>query len=212
MSKKSVNFAAAMDNETKTSYLSIAAKAEGLYKEKGSRFLAFAEPVHTLEEAKERLESYRKAYHDARHVCFAYRVSSLQPTGPDNAETWLTTERSSDDGEPSGTAGKPIMGRIESAGLDNILLVVVRYFGGILLGTGGLVVAYREAASDALAHAQIKEYPITTRRTLRFGYEQMHEVMKQIKDTDSRILRQDWNGSECEMEIEVKIQYIGQFK
>ena len=182
-------------------YLTFSGYSEGVYKEKGSRFLAFAEPVHTLEEAKNRLEDYRKAYHDARHVCFAYRVSSLQPTGPDNVETWLTTERSSDDGEPSGTAGKPIMGRIESAGLDNILL-----------GTGGLVVAYREAASDALAHAQIKEYPITTRRTLRFGYEQMHEVMKQIKDTDSRILRQDWNGSECEMEIEVKIQHIGQFK
>ena len=197
-----------MDNGTKTSYLTIEAKAEGLYKDKGSRFLAFAEPVCTEDEAKQRLAFYRKTYHDARHVCFAYRVSGLQnPT-----LVWSTTERSSDDGEPSGTAGKPIMGRIESAGLDNILLVVVRYFGGILLGTGGLVVAYREAAQDALAHAQIKEYPITTRRTLRFGYEQMHEVMKQIKDTDSRILRQDWNGSECEMEIEVKIQHIGQFK
>ena len=211
MSEKSCNFAARMENGKKTSYVTIAAKAEGLYKDKGSRFLAFAEPVRTEEEAKERLVFYRKTYHDARHVCFAYRVSGLKPSGPDNAETWLTTERSSDDGEPSGTAGKPIMGRIESAGLENILIVVVRYFGGILLGTGGLVVAYREAALDALAHAQIVECDITATRTLRFSYERMNEVMRLIKDTNSRILRQDWNGSNCEMEVEVSLKHVEKF-
>ena len=197
-----------MDNGTKTSYLTIGAKAEGLYKDKGSRFLAFAEPVCTEDEAKQRLAFYRKTYHDARHVCFAYRVSGLlNPT-----LVWSTTERSSDDGEPSGTAGKPIMGRIESAGLDNILIVVVRYFGGILLGTGGLVVAYREAAQDALAHAQITECDITVNRTLHFNYEQMHEVMRLIKDTDTRILRQDWNGSDCEMEVRIKVRHMEQFE
>jgi uncharacterized YigZ family protein len=187
-----------MDNETKTSYLSIAAKAEGLYKEKGSRFLAFAEPICSEAEVRERLVFYRKAYHDARHVCFAYKLGEVA--------------RSSDDGEPSGTAGKPIMGRIESAGLDRILIVVVRYFGGILLGTGGLVVAYREASADALAHAQIIECDITATRTLHFGYEQMHEVMRLIKETDARILRQDWDGSNCEMEVEVSVKHVDRFE
>ena len=186
-----------MDNGTKTSYLTIAAKAEGLYKEKGSRFLAFAEPVCSEAEVRERLVFYRKTYHDARHVCYAYRLGDVA--------------RSSDDGEPSGTAGKPILGRIESAGLDRILIVVVRYFGGILLGTGGLVVAYREASADALAHAQIIECEITATRTLQFGYEQMHEIMRLIKETDARILRQDWNGSMCEMEIEVSVKHADRF-
>ena len=186
-----------MDNGTKTSYLTIEAKAEGLYKDKGSRFLAFAEPVCTEDEVKERLAFYRKTYHDARHVCFAYKLDDIS--------------RSSDDGEPSGTAGKPIMGRIESNGLDRILIVVVRYFGGILLGTGGLVVAYREAAQDALAHAKIIECDITANRTLHFSYEQMHDVMRLIKDTDARIIRQDWNGSICEMEVTVKISKTEKF-
>ena len=186
-----------MDNEQKTSYLTIEAKAEGLYKDKGSRFLAFAEPVCTEEQVRERLAFYRKSYHDARHVCFAYKLGEQA--------------RSSDDGEPSGTAGKPIMGRIESAGLDRILIVVVRYFGGILLGTGGLVVAYREASADAIAHAKVIECDITSTRTLQFGYEQMHEVMRLIKETDARILRQDWDGSNCEMEREVGVKYADRF-
>ena len=186
-----------MDNAPKTSFLTIKAKAEGLYKDKGSRFLAFAEPVSSEDQVKERLVFYRKTYHDARHVCYAYRLSD--------------TARSSDDGEPSGTAGKPIMGRIESAGLDNILIVVVRYFGGILLGTGGLVVAYKEAAQDALAHADIIEKEITTLRTLRFAYEQMNSIMRLLKDTETRILSQNWDGSNCEMEVEIKLKDVERF-
>ena len=191
MSKKSSTFAVAMEKEAKTSYLTIDAKAEGLYKDKGSRFLAFAEPVCSDEAIRERLAYYRKEYHDARHVCFAYKLGEIS--------------RSSDDGEPSGTAGKPIMGRIEAAGLDRILIVVVRYFGGILLGTGGLVVAYREAAADALAHAHIVEKEITVSRTLRFSAERLHEVMALVKETDARILTQTWDGADCEMTLELPL-------
>ena len=191
MSKKSSNFAAEMEKEAKTSYLTIEAKAEGLYKDKGSRFLAFAEPVCTEDDIRERLACYRKEYHDARHVCFAYKLGEIS--------------RSSDDGEPSGTAGRPIMGRIESAGLDRILIVVVRYFGGILLGTGGLVVAYREATADVLAHARIIEKEITVEHTLRFSAERLHEVMALVKETDARIVNQNWDGAECEMTLEVPL-------
>ncbi len=114
---------------------------EGLYKDRGSKFLAFAEPVADEEQAKQRIAWYKKKYHDARHVCYAYRLGE---------NLW----RTKDDGEPHGTAGLPILRTIDARGLDNILVVVVRYFGGTLLGTGGLMVAYREAAKDAL-----KAYP-----------------------------------------------------
>jgi len=178
-------------------YQTIAHSAEGLYKDKGSKFLAFAEPVSSVDEVRERLEYYRKQYHDARHVCYAYVVR-------DGNEY---VARSSDDGEPSGTAGRPIMGRIESAKIKNVLIVVVRYFGGILLGTGGLVVAYREAAADALAHTEIIEKEITEIRVLRFPYEQMHTQMNSLKAAGARIIRQDWDGSDCVIECEVKISY-----
>ena len=111
--------------------------AEGIYKDRGSKFLAFAEPIKDEDEAKARVAWYKKKYHDARHVCYAYRL------GPN---LW----RTKDDGEPHGTAGAPILRSIDARNLDNILVVVVRYFGGTLLGTGGLMVAYREAAKDAL--------------------------------------------------------------
>lgn len=192
----------------RTSFHTIANKAEGLYKDKGSRFLAFAEPVSSEDEAKEKLADYRKTYHDARHVCFAYKM--FQAANQEGTEP-ASIARSSDDGEPSGTAGKPIMGRIESAGLDNILIVVVRYFGGILLGTGGLVVAYREAAADARARANIIECTFTVHRTLQFSFEQMHEVMQLLKETDSHIVRQDWTDSECEMEIVVPLHVATKF-
>ena len=111
----------------------------GIYKDRGSKFLSFAEPVTSEEEAKERIAWYKKKYHDARHVCYAYRL------GPN---LW----RTKDDGEPHGTAGAPILRAMDAAGADNILVVVVRYFGGTLLGTGGLIVAYREAAKLALSN------------------------------------------------------------
>ena len=118
--------------------------AKGIYKDRGSKFLAFAEPIANEEEAKTRIAWYKKKYHDARHVCYAYRLGQ---------DLW----RTKDDGEPHGTAGRPILRSIDAQGLDKILVVVVRYFGGTLLGTGGLMVAYREATKEALANASIVE-------------------------------------------------------
>lgn len=122
----------------------IAGPSEGIYKDRGSRFLAFAEPIQCEEEAKNRIKWYKKKYHDARHVCYAYRLGE---------NLW----RTKDDGEPHGTAGLPILRSIDAREFDMILVVVVRYFGGTLLGTGGLMVAYREAAKDALEKATLIE-------------------------------------------------------
>lgn len=180
------------------SYRTIAARSEGLYKDKGSKFLAFAEPVSNLDEVKTLLDKYRKDFFDARHVCYAYVL------GPDRTEV-----RSSDDGEPSGTAGRPIMGRLDSLQLTNILVVVVRYFGGILLGTGGLVVAYREATLDALNQAEIVERDVMLPRTLRFPYEKMNEIMRTLKDIEAKITHQDWEDGLCVIECEIKKMYEG---
>lgn len=128
------------------SYLTIQTQSSGLYKSKGSKFLSFAHPAKDTEEVKDLIADYKKRYHNARHVCYAYML------GPERNDF-----RFNDDGEPSGTAGKPILGQINARNLTNVLVVVVRYFGGILLGTGGLVTAYREAASDALEQAEIIE-------------------------------------------------------
>lgn len=182
------------------SYLTIARRSEGLYKEKGSKFLAFAEPVSTPDEAKQAVERYRKTYHDARHVCYAYIV------GADH-DTW----RANDDGEPSGTAGRPILGQLNAQQLTNTLIVVVRYFGGILLGTGGLTVAYKTAAADALRNAQTVRKDVTLRRTLRFPIERMNDIMRLIKETDSRILSQQYNG-EYIIECEIKQVYDERFQ
>lgn len=163
-------------------YQTILALSEGLYKEKGSKFLAFALPVETVVEVKTLLDQYRKTYYDARHVCYAYTL------GPDAAET-----RSSDDGEPSGTAGRPIQGQIQSFGLTNVLVIVVRYFGGILLGTGGLVVAYKAAAADALQSAKILEKTVDVEFSIRFEFQFMNDVMKLVKNLDAHILSQDYD-------------------
>ena len=122
----------------------IVAETSGIYKDKGSKFLSFAEPIDSEEQAKARIAFYRKKYHDARHVCYAYKLDE---------NLW----RAKDDGEPHGTAGMPILRTINAKGLNYVLVVVVRYFGGTLLGTGGLMVAYREASKDALEKAEIKE-------------------------------------------------------
>ncbi len=151
-------------------YTSIAAPTEGLFKDKGSRFIAFALPVSGEEEVKEAVDQVRKKYHDARHVCFAYRL------GADN-QKW----RANDDGEPSGSAGRPILGQIDSYGLSDILIIVVRYFGGIKLGIPGLINAYRSAAADALSRAQIIEKTVCLTLTATFPYEKMGEVMKLTK-------------------------------
>lgn len=176
-------------------YRTIAHKAEGLYRDKGSRFLAFAEPVQSLSDVQRLLDDYRHRYHDARHCCYAYVL------GPDG-EQW----RANDDGEPSGTAGRPIIGQIHSLGLTHVLVVVVRYFGGILLGTGGLIVAYKEAAADALAHADIVERVVTERKEWVFNYEEMNRVMQDLRQRGARIVEQGYTeDGKCKITAEVPI-------
>lgn len=193
---------------SKDSYQTISDHAEGLYKDKGSKFLAFADPVRNLEEVKVLLDKYRKDYYDARHVCYAYKV--LTPS--DEASQDNEQYRANDDGEPSGTAGRPILGQITSKGVTNVLVVVVRYFGGILLGTGGLIVAYKEATQDALNNATIVEKDICITRTLHFQYEKMSEVMRLIRDTETRIINQDYENNMCVMNVEIKRAEIKRFE
>ncbi len=188
--------AVSLQTNMQTRYTTIAQPAEGLYKEKGSKFLAFAEPVRNIDEVKERLEYYRKEYHDARHVCYAYML------GADR-----TDFRANDDGEPSGTAGRPILGQINSLNLTNILVVVIRYFGGILLGTGGLIVAYKEATRDALSGAEIVEKDVMEQRKIVFPYEKMNEVMRTLKACEATILNQGYEDNQCVIEYEIKLEY-----
>jgi len=152
-------------------FLTIADKAQGIYKDKGSKFLAFAHPVNTEEQVKELVAGYRKQYFDARHHCYAYMLGAKK-----------TVFRSSDDGEPSGTAGRPILGQIQSNQLTNILIVVVRYFGGVLLGTSGLIQAYKLAAVDVINNSSIKEEIVLQQFEVTFPYELMNEVMRVLKD------------------------------
>lgn len=179
-------------------YRTIASRSEGIYKEKGSKFLSFAHPVGSVDEVKELLEHYRKEYYDARHVCYAYML------GPDRDEF-----RANDDGEPSGTAGRPILGQLNSQNLTNVLVVVVRYFGGILLGTGGLIVAYKEATADALANAEIVERDVMLERTFRFPYEEMNTIMKTLKAVEARITEQGYEDGQCVIRCEIKKMYEG---
>ncbi len=165
--------------------------SQGLYKEKMSKFISFAEPVQSADEAKAVIKKYQNQYHDARHVCWAYMI------GTDRSE-YL----SSDNGEPSGTAGKPILGQINSFGLTNIVIVVVRYFGGIKLGTSGLIVAYREAAVEAINAGEILECHEQTTITFTFAYLGMNDVMKVIKSEDLRIVSQDFDNC-CTMTIQL---------
>ena len=162
-------------------YRTILSPTEGLYKDKGSKFLSFAHPIIDVDDAKRIVDSYRKQYHDARHVCYAYIVG-----------TEKQLFRANDDGEPSGTAGKPILGQIHALELTNTIVVVVRYFGGILLGTGGLTVAYREATRDALSKAQIVTKDITKRAKVSFPIDKTNEVMRLIRSTQATIVSQDY--------------------
>ena len=147
-------------------YMSIAAPAQGLFKDNGSRFIAFAYPVESIEEVKPLVDALKKEYHDARHHCFAYRIGHKGDVF-----------RANDDGEPSGSAGRPILGQIDSAGLSDILIVVVRYFGGIKLGIPGLIRAYKTSTADALAAATIVEKTACQYFTVEFEYLQMNSVM-----------------------------------
>ena len=172
--------------------MSIATPSEGLYKDQGSRFLAFAYPVESEAEVREILSRIRKEYHDARHHCSAFRLGL-------GGEPW----RASDDGEPAGSAGRPILGQIDSAGLSDVLVVVVRYFGGIKLGIPGLIRAYRTATADALQKATVVEKIAGTWYTVKFGYEEMPAVMKMVKDMDLPTRGQDF-GMECTMQLKVR--------
>lgn len=165
-------------------FLTIAAKSEAVFKEKMSKFLAFAVPAVTRDEAKAVIAEYAKKYHDARHVCWAFML------GADRLDFL-----SSDNGEPSGTAGKPILGQINSFGLTNVVIVVVRYFGGIKLGTSGLIAAYREAARLALDAAEIVEGFETTDLTATFSYIAMNDIMKVLKNSTATIVTQDFDNA-----------------
>lgn len=190
-------------------YRTIAAAAEGLYKDKGSKFLAFAHPVETLDEVREWLDLYHKQYYDARHCCYAYVLGA----GDGDSSGCMGLEyRANDDGEPSGTAGRPILGQINSLGLTNILVVVIRYFGGILLGTGGLIVAYKEATQDALSHAELVTRDILIEQELTFTYDKMSAVMRIIRDTETRIAQQTYTEQgECVMRLWVRKAHANAF-
>ena len=172
-------------------YLTVKGTSEGYYTEKRSKFLAFAHHVENTNEIKELLAGYRKKYYDARHVCYAYML------GAERQEF-----RANDDGEPSSTAGKPILGQINSNSLTDILIVVVRYYGGVNLGTSGLIVAYREAAADALSHSTIETRQVEELVTYTFSYPQMNDVMRVVKDMNPRIISQTYdNTSEIVLSI-----------
>lgn len=173
-------------------YLTIDTPSEGLYKEKMSKFLAFAEPCRTLDQAKEIVTRYKKEYFDARHVCWAYML------GADRL-----TFRSNDDGEPSGTAGKPILGQINSFNLTDLCVIVVRYFGGIKLGTSGLIDAYKIAAQEALNAAQVVEKIIEEQLTVHFEYPLMGEAMRIVKEEDATVLSQDFQ-MDCRLTLSLR--------
>lgn len=173
-------------------YKTIAAPSEGLYKEKGSKFLAFAYPVHNIDEIKLHLEQLRKDYFDARHHCYAYILGPRKDAF-----------RANDDGEPSGTGGRPIHGQMLSADLTDTLIVVVRYFGGILLGASGLANAYKTAARDAIDHATIIEKTIDARYRLGFEYVAMNDVMRILKDYDLKPENPQYD-MDCTLEVSIR--------
>ncbi len=173
-------------------YFTISGKSEGMYKEKGSRFISLAFPVTAEEQVKPIISDLKKEYYDARHHCYAWRL------GADGGRT-----RTMDDGEPSSTAGKPILGQIVSNNLTNILIVVIRYFGGTKLGVSGLIRAYRDAAADAIANADIVERTVDAFYKLTFGYAEMNGVMKVIKDMSPNVHSQNFDNL-CEMTVSVR--------
>ena len=173
-------------------YRTIKTGGEGYYTDKRSKFLAFAHHVSSVDEIKDLLAGYRKKYYDARHVCYAYML------GPERLEF-----RANDDGEPSSTAGKPILGQINSNELTDVLIVVVRYYGGVNLGTSGLIVAYREAAADAIAHSEIEMRQVEEVVTYTFAYPMMNDVMRIVKEMQPRILSQAYDTT-CEIRLSIR--------
>lgn len=173
-------------------YLTLAKPSEAIFREKMSKFLAFAHPVTTADEAKAVIAQYQKKYFDARHVCWAYMLGFAR-----------TDFQSNDNGEPSGTAGKPILGQINSFGLTDVVIVVVRYFGGIKLGTSGLIAAYREAARMSLEEAEIVERRLMKRIEFTFPYLSMNDVMRLVKQAQPDIISQQFDNA-CSMTLAVR--------
>ena len=172
------------------SYKTIAEPSEGIYTEKRSKFIAIALPVRSVEEVKNYLEVYQKKYYDARHVCYAYMLGAERKNF-----------RANDNGEPSGTAGRPILGQINSHELTDILIIVVRYFGGIKLGTSGLIVAYKTAAAEAIAAARVVERTVDDELIVVFEYPFMNDVMRIVKEEEPEIVRQS-----CEMDYSMTLR------
>ena len=181
-------------------YRPITGPAEGYYTEKRSRFISYAIPVRTVDEVKAQLARYRKEYYDARHVCWAYML------GADHK-----TFRANDDGEPSSTAGKPILGQINSNELTDILVIVVRYFGGIELGTSGLIVAYRTAAAEAIAAATIETRTVDEDITVAFEYPFLDRIMRIVKEENPVILSQRFE-MDCEMTLRIRKSEAGRLR
>lgn len=181
-------------------YYTLSTTGEGIYREKMSKFMAFAIPVDSVEGAKAIISEYTNRYHDARHVCWAYMIGAAR-----------TEFLSSDNGEPSGTAGKPILGQINSFNLTNVVVVVVRYFGGIKLGTSGLIMAYREAAREAISSATIIECHEQATISFTFPYLSMEPVMRLIKSNDIKVLDQAFDNS-CSMTIQMRADHIDEMQ
>jgi uncharacterized YigZ family protein len=184
------------------SYKVLIKPSEGTYSELRSKFLAFAIPVRTAEEALEQVAKYQKEYFDARHVCWAYRL------GPEGEEY-----RSNDNGEPSGTAGKPILGQMVSADVSDLIILVIRYFGGVKLGTSGLIVAYKTSASLAIEAGEFAERLVEKEMKLTFGYEHMNMVMRMVKDLQPRIISQDYkDNGDIVMTIAIRLSLVDRVK
>ena len=188
------------ENIIRDSYRSISGPAEGLFKDNGSRFISFAFPVETEDEVKSIVGDLKKKYHDARHHCYAYRLGYLGDRF-----------RANDDGEPSSSAGRPILGQIDSKGLSDVLVVVVRYFGGIKLGVPGLIRAYKTSTAEALEKAGSVEKGAGKWFQVSFGYEAMKSVMKILKDMDLRQQGQNF-GSECSLRTWVRLSAENDFR
>ena len=182
------------------SFRTISKEGEGYYTEKRSKFLAFAHHVECIDDVKELLAHYKKKYFDARHVCYAYMLGAER-----------TDFRANDDGEPSNTAGKPILGQINSNELTEVLIVVVRYYGGVNLGTGGLIVAYREAAADAIRNSEIIDKVVEEQVDFEFPYVMMNQVMKVVKDMQPRVLSQNYDNT-CLISLSIRKSLAEQLK
>ena len=181
-------------------YTTINGKSEGFYSEKRSKFFAFAHHVESPDEVKAIVAAYRKQYYDARHVCYAYVL------GPER-----TDYRANDDGEPSSTAGKPILGQIHSNELTDILIVVVRYYGGVNLGTSGLIIAYRSAASDAIAHATLESRQVEEQVTFHYDYQLTNDVMRVVNELSPRIVAQSFADT-CSITLAIRRSQVEQLR